>query len=196
MTTLPQNRDSYQAEKLRYLRFSEDHVTQRSGEHEPIRTTPIFSLAVKYAVDRVPPRHIDLPNDEADATFSSAGAESEDGIAYGTTLATLDADQMHSASREIPLLPQYGLLGFEIDENDERKPPEPIMINVLPQTPFSFVVRKAAAKAILWPAFWKASCYPIPALGGCSNQSPVWCFIMIPTLLERLQRSFILLRVE
>ena len=130
MTTLPQNRDSYRAEKLRYLRFLEDHVTQRSGEHEPIRTTPIFSLAVKYAVDGVPPQHIDLSSDEADATSLSAGAGSEDDIAYGTTLATLEADQMHSASREIPLLPQYGLLGFEIDENEERKPPEPIMINV------------------------------------------------------------------
>ncbi|TIA32626.1 hypothetical protein D6C78_08104 [Aureobasidium pullulans] len=130
MTALSPIRDTYLAEKMRYLRFLEDRRTQRSGEHEPIRTTPIFSLAVKYAVDGAPPQYIDISDDEADTTPSSAGAEGQNDVTNRTTLATLDADQKHSTSRETPLLPQYGLLGFEIDEIDKLKPPEPIMINV------------------------------------------------------------------
>jgi hypothetical protein len=130
MTALSPNRDTYRAQKMRYLRFLRDHVAQRSGEYEAICTTPLFSLAVKYAVDGVPPRRIDMSDDEADTRSSGTEAESENGVAYGTTLATLDTDQTYSTSHDIPLLPQYGLLGFEIDENDVLKPPEPIMINV------------------------------------------------------------------
>lgn len=130
MTALSPKENAYQAERRRYLRFLGHSVIQRSGEEESIRTTPLFSLAVKYAVDGVPLRCITLSSREIDATSSSTGVQSEEVDTESTTYGALDADETPPIQRIHPLLPQYGLLGFNIDGNNELDPPEPIMINV------------------------------------------------------------------
>ncbi|KAM0724056.1 hypothetical protein Q7P37_000236 [Cladosporium fusiforme] len=138
MTTLPPSRDSYGAEKTRYLRYLEQAETQRNGEEESIRTTPLFSLAVKYAVDGLPPRRVSLSHDELDATASSTEAESDIDVAEETSYGFSDANGTLLSQRIRPLLPQYGLLGFNIGGNDGTKSPEPIMINV--HAPNSFFI--------------------------------------------------------
>lgn len=130
MTALSPDEDNYQAEKRRYLRFLEHAVVERSGEKEAIRTTPLFSLAVKYAVDGVPVRRVSLSDEESDATSSSTGAHNEEGEVNETISGASDVTASRPSQRDRSLLPQYGLLGFNIDETDKPEPPEPIMINV------------------------------------------------------------------
>lgn len=138
MIALPPSRDSYEAERRRYLRYLEQTKTQRNGEEESIRMTPLFSLAVKYAVDGLPPRRVSLSDDELDATASSTEAESDIDVAEETSYGFSDANGTLLSQRIRPLLPQYGLLGFNIGGNDGTKSPEPIMINV--HAPNSFFI--------------------------------------------------------
>ncbi|KAF2212286.1 hypothetical protein CERZMDRAFT_41612 [Cercospora zeae-maydis SCOH1-5] len=74
----------------------------RVGRQEEIRTTPLFSLAVKH--------HVDYPEDEVS---TSSGSDS--------TSDSID----HEA-----VLPQYGLLGFHVGDSESISEKEPIMLNV------------------------------------------------------------------
>lgn len=130
MTGLPPDEDDYQAERKRYLRFLGHSVVERSGEEEAIRTTPLFSLAVKYAVDDVPLRRVSLSDEESDVTSSSTGAQSEEDEVNGNISGASNVKQSRPTQRSRSLLPQYGLLGFNIDGTGKLEPPEPIMINV------------------------------------------------------------------
>lgn len=136
MTALSPSRDSYEAERRRYLQYLGQTETQRNGEEESIRMTPLFSLAVKCAVDGLPFHRVSFSDDELDGTASrtSTEAESDKNTAYGT----LDANWTLLSQRSRPLLPQYGLLGFDIGGNDGIESPEPIMINV--HAPNSFFI--------------------------------------------------------
>ena len=54
--------------------------TLRNGEEESIRMTPLFSLAVKYAVDGLPPRRVSLIGDGIDGTVSTTETQSDEGV--------------------------------------------------------------------------------------------------------------------
>lgn len=128
MAHLQTHRGSYEAEKRQYLRFLQRDNIQRSGEEESIRTTPLFSLAVKHAVDGSLHR-ASLPDK---ASAASADTDSTTGAEESTheTLKTME-DTIANFCQDVDLLlPQYGLLGFSIGENDNIDPMEPILMNV------------------------------------------------------------------
>ncbi|KAK3067986.1 hypothetical protein LTR53_014795 [Teratosphaeriaceae sp. CCFEE 6253] len=120
----------YYTERAYYLSFLNRDVTGGSGEEESLRTTPLFSLAVKHAVDGTfKERSAGTP--EASKSVSDEAVDSADeseddgrpisdhrGIPYpGRTLPT-------------PMLPQYGLLGFHVGKHDRISHHEPITLNV------------------------------------------------------------------
>jgi hypothetical protein len=96
--------ESHYVEKTRYLRFFQENEIGRSGREEEIRTTPLFSLSVKCLVEKYA-----LPS--TSASFSS------------------NKDRPASPS-SVPVLSQFGLLGFHIGEHTGIDRKEPIMLNI------------------------------------------------------------------
>ncbi|KAK3613705.1 hypothetical protein LTR56_027722, partial [Elasticomyces elasticus] len=120
----------YHTERAHYLSFLDRDVDGRSGEEESLRTTSLFSLAVKHAVDRnFKARRAGAL--EASEAVSDDGVhsadESEDGISP-----TSDYQEPQYSERTFPrpILPQYGLLEFHVGKNDQINHHEPIMLNV------------------------------------------------------------------
>jgi len=100
----------YYTERAYYLSFLNRDVTGRSGEEESLRTTPLFSLAVKHAIDRTfrarragTPEPSKVVSDEA----VDSASESEDG---GSPISDRLASPNPERTLPTPILPQYGLL--------------------------------------------------------------------------------------
>ncbi|KAK4549318.1 hypothetical protein LTR36_006315 [Oleoguttula mirabilis] len=94
---------AYDEERERYLQlYHGSDSNARSGRQEEIRTTPLFSLAVKQQVDST----------ESQSDGSGPTHPEED---------------INTAASDI--MPQYGLLGFNIEELDDAGQPQPLLIN-------------------------------------------------------------------
>lgn len=120
----------YYTERAYYLSFLNRDATGRSGEEESLRTTPLFSLAVKHAIDKSfeEPRAETFYASEAVSDEAVGSADgSEDG---GSTI--VDHPEPHCSGRTLPtpILPQYGLLGFHVGKHEQISHHEPIMLNV------------------------------------------------------------------
>ncbi|KAK3621113.1 hypothetical protein LTR56_022977 [Elasticomyces elasticus] len=120
----------YHIERAYYLNFLDRDVDGRSGEEECLRTSPLFSLAVKHAVDRnFKARRAGTL--EASEAFSDDGVhsadESEDGASQ---ISGYQGPQYPGRTLSRPILPQYGLLVFHVGNNDQISHHEPIMLNV------------------------------------------------------------------
>ncbi|KAK1048652.1 hypothetical protein LTR74_017479 [Friedmanniomyces endolithicus] len=122
--------EDYDTERVHYLRFLDPNVTGRSGEEESLRTTPLFSIAVKHAVDGTF-KEQSAGSPEASKPVSNKAVDSADG--------SEDRGRPFSDRRELqypgqmlptPILPQYGLLGFHVGKHDQLSHHEPIMLNV------------------------------------------------------------------
>ena len=96
--------ESHRVEKARYLRFFQEDEIGRSGREEEIRTTPLFSLSVKRLVEK----------HELPSTSTSFPCQE---------------DRKATAS-SVPVLSQFGLLGFHTGEHTEIDEKEPIMLNI------------------------------------------------------------------
>lgn len=123
----------YEAERRRYKDFLGHDIVRRSGNEESMRTAPLFSLAVKQKVD--PSYTGGEATDSLRIESGSSGiALDDDGKeicgdeADGSSelLATSKAASLQSDS----LFPQYGLLGFNVRDNDGIGHHEPIMFNM------------------------------------------------------------------
>ncbi|KAK5747903.1 hypothetical protein LTS12_022049 [Elasticomyces elasticus] len=121
---------NYHTERAYYLSFLDRDVESRSGEEESLRTTPLFSLAVKHAVDR---------NFKARraGTLEASEAVSDDGVHSAdeseddeSQISDYQGPQYPGRTLSRPILPQYGLLGFQVGKNDQISHHEPIMLNV------------------------------------------------------------------
>ncbi|USW48646.1 Putative AAA+ ATPase domain, P-loop containing nucleoside triphosphate hydrolase [Septoria linicola] len=86
-------------------------TTGRGGKQEEVRTSPLFSLAVKHIVDPV--------CDDKNSRPSCKKADTP-----STTIPGVSSNQA------APVLPQYGLLGFHIGDSSTIGHNEPIMMNV------------------------------------------------------------------
>ncbi|KAK3650472.1 hypothetical protein LTR56_006177 [Elasticomyces elasticus] len=120
----------YYTEKAYYLSFLDHDITGRSGEKESLRTTPLFSLAVKHAVDKTfQKQRAEIP--EASKAVSGeaidSASESEDG---GSIVPVNLKARYPGRTLPMPILPQYGLLGFHVGKHDRISHHEPIMMNV------------------------------------------------------------------
>ena len=104
----------------------------RAGREEEIRTSPLFSLAVKHTVD--PVLQVPLASDGSTETFPTDTQQA--GSVSRTPVPELDDNPSCEGSTEClpkitgPVLPQYGLLGFNVDASDKIADNEPIMMNV------------------------------------------------------------------
>ncbi|KAK6391835.1 hypothetical protein LTR81_026708 [Elasticomyces elasticus] len=108
----------------------QDSMGGRSGEEESLRTTPLFSLAVKHTIDK------SFENQHSGITESSevvsdkavdSASSSEDGRKPVSDRPGL---QCSAGTLRTPILPQYGLLGFHVSKHDRVSHHEPIMLNV------------------------------------------------------------------
>ena len=79
---------SHEAERRQYLTYLHREADHESGKQHEIATSPLFSLAAKYAVEGIE---------------ESSSSEDDSG-----------SDQAHDHS----VLPQYGLLGHNIGDFD------------------------------------------------------------------------------
>ncbi|KAK3073418.1 hypothetical protein LTR53_005042 [Teratosphaeriaceae sp. CCFEE 6253] len=120
----------YSTERAYYLSFLNRNVTGRSGEEESLRTTPLFSLAVKHAIDRTfQDGRARTP--EANEAVSDEAADSADECDMGgSSIADNPGLQYSGQTLDAPILPQYGLLGFHVGKHDQISHHEPIMLNV------------------------------------------------------------------
>lgn len=106
---------AYDEEKDRYLRFYEGSDNNaRSGRQEEIRTTPLFSLAVKHQLDR----------NGLESGYSSGSP----GVTPPSSSGSAQAPEDEAQSAE-DILPQYGLLGFNIEQLDDNGHPQPVLLN-------------------------------------------------------------------
>lgn len=108
----------YEDIKKRYLKLSTASAGSRSGLQEEIRTTPLFSLAVQYAVN-----DSTTGNKSSDSDNGWAGVSSDD--------ESSGSDEEKEAVGNPTILPQYGLLGFNIGgDADTIEQWEPILMNI------------------------------------------------------------------
>ena len=91
--------DEYTAEKQAYTRYLHNEAGDKSGQTHELSTTPLFSLKAKHILEN----------------------EHQEGISQ--------SDGDHDATRAKKLLPQYGLLGFNLNGDDCIDENEPIMLN-------------------------------------------------------------------
>ncbi|KAK1021304.1 hypothetical protein LTS16_026601, partial [Friedmanniomyces endolithicus] len=122
--------EDYDTERAHYLRFLDPNVTGRSGEEESLRTTPLFSLTVKHAIDGTF-KEQSSGSPEASKSVSDkavdSAIESEGG---GRPFSDRRGVQYPGQMLPMPILPQYGLLGFHVGKHDQMSYHEPIMLNV------------------------------------------------------------------
>ncbi|KAK5739854.1 hypothetical protein LTS12_025125 [Elasticomyces elasticus] len=120
----------YHRERTRYLSFLNHDVSGRSGEEESLRTTPLFSLAVKHTIDKsFENQHSGTPESSevvSDKAVDSASS-SEDGRKPVSDRPGL---RCSAGTLRTPILPQYGLLGFHVGKHSGVSHHEPIMLNV------------------------------------------------------------------
>ncbi|KAK1809228.1 hypothetical protein LTR12_016422, partial [Friedmanniomyces endolithicus] len=74
--------EDYDTERAHYLRFLDPNVTGRSGVEESLRTTPLFSLAVKHAFDGTF-KEQSSGSPEASKSVSDEAVDSADGSEDG-----------------------------------------------------------------------------------------------------------------
>ncbi|TKA67156.1 hypothetical protein B0A55_09978 [Friedmanniomyces simplex] len=120
----------YHTERAYYLSFLNRDVTGRSGEEESLRTTPLFSLAVKHTIDKTIENQ---PVGTPEASEAVSG-EAVDSASRSEAGGDPDSDrpglQCSARTLRTPILPQYGLLGFHVGRHDRISHHEPIMLNV------------------------------------------------------------------
>ncbi|KAK5711497.1 hypothetical protein LTR17_018372 [Elasticomyces elasticus] len=108
----------YHRERTRYLSFLNHDVSGRSGEEESLRTTPLFSLAVKHTIDKsFENQHSGTPESSevvSDKAVDSASS-SEDGRKPVSDRPGL---RCSAGTLRTPILPQYGLLGFHVGKHN------------------------------------------------------------------------------
>ncbi|KAK5711483.1 hypothetical protein LTR17_018358 [Elasticomyces elasticus] len=120
----------YHTERAYYLSFLGRDVDGRGGEEESLRTTPLFSLAVKHAVDRNLKVRLAGTLGASKVVFDDAvnsANQSEDGV---SPISDYQGPQYSGRTLPRPILPQYGLLGFHVGKNGQISHHEPIMLNV------------------------------------------------------------------
>lgn len=121
----------YQQERQKYLQHFESTADEeRSGSHA-LKTTPLFSLAVRYAGKEQDQPAVAVPKLPS-FRFRVTNTDPVD------SASTSDSDASHTSSSESPpskhhaetgQLSQYGLLGFHIGEHPSIGISEPIMLN-------------------------------------------------------------------
>jgi len=172
---------TYEQEKQRYRKyFAAD--TGRSGKEEEIRTTPLFSLKAKHAVDRhrssarapsakapfaarsisfqsrastseAESSEVQSRSSYSDSVSAASQTQSEprrptdiahkspestDSISSSSVATSSHTESSRGASsapaeqptEETQVLPQYGLLGHHVGDNEHIGPEEPILLNV------------------------------------------------------------------
>lgn len=133
--------------------YLDSNSTGRVGKQEELRTTPLFSLAVKYATDAADAAAASslLPvsnkSTSHKGTFRVPSTTDSDSSSSDGTLSTSsssdslssDSSSQHSSAMSTEqsphgtntaLLPQYGLLGFHIGNESAIEKGEPIFLNV------------------------------------------------------------------
>jgi len=116
---------SHEAERRQYLTYLHREADHESGKQHEIATSPLFSLAAKYAV-------------EGDQGSSSSSNSSEDGSG---------SDQAHDHN----ILPQYGLLGHDIGEFAC----EPVLLNTHAPNSFFVCGSQGESRLLFAPAkYW------------------------------------------
>ncbi|PPJ58981.1 hypothetical protein CBER1_04084 [Cercospora berteroae] len=113
--------------------FQQNYLTAttggRAGRQEEIRTTPLFSLAVKYHVDHVEDE-VDTSS-ESDASSQSANASKSSGHSSSAqSPARAPSSPSNTSAIDKAVLSQYGLLGFHVGDSESIDQCEPIMLNV------------------------------------------------------------------
>ncbi|KXT18896.1 hypothetical protein AC579_3546 [Pseudocercospora musae] len=131
---------SYEKDKIHYLKYLKAAATGRSGRNEEVRTTPLFSLAVKHRVDQGIPEESDGDEGEGENTSDTSDTSADEDDETSSDNTNSPDSEQSSQSPPAPtceskktdqpiLLPQYGLLGFNICKDDTIGEQEPIMLN-------------------------------------------------------------------
>ncbi|EME49627.1 hypothetical protein DOTSEDRAFT_164177 [Dothistroma septosporum NZE10] len=97
---------TYEAEKARYQEYTSTAATGRQGKQEEVRTSPLFSLAVKHTPTDI--KNEDLPKRTNQRTIKIEMADEQRSL----------------------VLPQYALLGHHVGEDNTIGDNEPILLNV------------------------------------------------------------------
>lgn len=123
--------DNYLTAKAHYLDFLDRDIVERSGSQEAIRTTPLFSLSVKFAIDAHSSSRVYKAacrgTARASTTYTGRDELNETMSAQQTPTTNVVGNQKWHTE---PVLPQYGLLGFNVGEHSRINEHEPIMMNV------------------------------------------------------------------
>ena len=181
----------YYTERAYYLSFLNRDVTGRSGEEESLRTTPLFSLAVKHAIDGTfKERSAGTP--EASKSVSDEAVDSADESEDdGRPISDHRGIQYPERTLPTPILPQYGLLGFHVGKHDRISHHEPIMLNVhAPNSAFicgsQGVERVTHSTASSRTAYWRTC-----ALANSASHLPDWSFTVILIRLAQSRRRLL-----
>lgn len=127
---------TYEDEKASYQEYLSTAGTGRHGRQEELRTTPLFSLAVKHTIDGNLGHGVTARRRSSSTTGSDDFRDASDEPSDIEVQAAPECpNQPHDESESIddpqpPVLPQYALIGHHVGEDATIGKNEPILLNV------------------------------------------------------------------